>query len=184
MKAFTILPVAAAALFALTTAAYSQANCQNDYTACMTSCASKSMKSMQDACFGHCENNNNICSEKIFGKRPFNGAPSSVAEQKGAAKNALAKKTKQRTLSLSRSPKSRLRRRPRLLRSPRPRRPRPLRSALRRSARDGCLAEPKSVRSPAESGREARAKWGPPSARPSRFIPNHSLQRRTRRCTL
>jgi hypothetical protein len=95
MKAFTILPVAAAALFALTTAAYSQANCQNDYTACMTSCASKSMKSMQDTCFGTCENNNNICSEKMFGKRPFNGAPSSVAEQKGVAKNALAKKTKQ-----------------------------------------------------------------------------------------
>jgi hypothetical protein len=95
MKAFTILPAVAAALFAVTTAAYSQANCQNDYTACMTSCASKSTKSMQDTCFGTCENNNNICSEKIFGKRPFNGAPSSVAEQKGVAKNALAKKTKQ-----------------------------------------------------------------------------------------
>jgi hypothetical protein len=95
MKAFTILPAAAVALFALTTAAYSQADCQNEYTACMTTCASKSVKSGQDACFGRCENNNNLCSEKIFGKRPFNGAPSSVAEQKGAAKNALAKKTKQ-----------------------------------------------------------------------------------------
>jgi hypothetical protein len=92
MKAFAILPAAAAAILAFNSSASSQAACQQDYQACMTSCSMKPVKAIQGGCFEGCESKNNMCAERIYGKRPFNGAPSNLAEQKGPAKDALAKK--------------------------------------------------------------------------------------------
>jgi hypothetical protein len=93
MKAFAILPAAAAAILALNiSTASSQGGCQQEYQACMDSCATRSAKSLQDSCFNTCEGKNNMCAERVYGKKPFSGAPSNVAEQKGSAKNALAKK--------------------------------------------------------------------------------------------
>ena len=94
MKAFTIAPLAAAAILALTSQAFSQGTCQNEYSACMGTCASRPLKSAQDSCFANCENNNTVCAEKVFGKRPFNGTPSNVAEQQGKTSNALARTTR------------------------------------------------------------------------------------------
>ena len=95
MKAFGILPAVAAAILALNiSSASSQGACMQEYQACMTSCSSKSVKALQDGCFQNCEGKNTFCAERVYGKRPFNGAPSNVAEQKGPAKDALAKKDK------------------------------------------------------------------------------------------
>ena len=95
MKAFAILPAAAAAILALNiSSASSQGACMQEYQACMTSCSSKPIKAIHDTCFQNCETKNNFCAERVYGKRPFNGAASDVAEQKGQAKDALAKKEK------------------------------------------------------------------------------------------
>ena len=95
MKAFAILPAVAAAILALNiSSASSQGNsCVKEYQACMDTCAGRSSKGMQDSCFTSCEGKNNLCSESIYGKRPFNGAPATAAAQ-GQAKDALAKKDK------------------------------------------------------------------------------------------
>src|SRR5438046_4247663 len=89
MKAFAILPAIAAAILALNvSSASSQGNaCVKEYQACMDTCGSRSSKGLQDACFTSCEGKNNLCSESIYGKRPFNGAPSTTAEQRGPAKD-------------------------------------------------------------------------------------------------
>ena len=93
MKAFAILPAAAAAILGLNiVTASGQQACQAEYQACMDYCGARSSKTIQDSCFNSCENKNNMCAERVYGKRPFNGAPSNVAEQKGKAKDALAKK--------------------------------------------------------------------------------------------
>lgn len=95
MKTFAILTAAAAAICTLNISAVSaQQACMQDYQACMSSCAGKPVKALQDGCFNNCETKNNMCAERIYGKRPFNGAPSNVAEQRGVAKDALAKKEK------------------------------------------------------------------------------------------
>jgi hypothetical protein len=96
MKAFAILPAMAAAILALNiSSASSQGNsCVKEYQACMDTCAGRSSKGMQDTCFTSCEGKNNLCTESIYGKRPFNGAPSTAAAQRGPANNAMAKKDK------------------------------------------------------------------------------------------
>jgi hypothetical protein len=93
MKAFAILPAVAAAIMALniSTASSQGGACQKEYQACMDGCAGRSSKSLQDSCFTSCEGKNNICAERIYGKRPFNGSPSTAAAQKSGAKDALAK---------------------------------------------------------------------------------------------
>ena len=97
MKAFAILPAVAAAIMALniSTASSQGAACQKEYQACMDGCAGRSAKSLQDSCFTSCEGKNNMCAERMYGKRPFNGSPSSVAAQKSSAKDALAKEPAQ-----------------------------------------------------------------------------------------
>ena len=96
MKAFAILPAVAAAILALNiSSASSQGNpCGREYQACMDTCTGRSSKGMQDSCFTSCEGKNNLCSESVYGKRPFNGGPSTAAVQKGQAKDALARKEK------------------------------------------------------------------------------------------
>ena len=96
MKAFAILPAVAAAILALNiSSASSQGNsCGKEYQACMDTCAGRSSKGMQDSCFTSCEGKNNLCSESVYGKRPFNSAPATAAAAKGQAKDALAKKEK------------------------------------------------------------------------------------------
>ena len=92
MKAFAILPAVAAAVLSLNiSTASSQGACQQEYQACMDGCAGRSAKSLQDSCFTSCEGRNNMCAERVYGKRPFNGGPSSAAAQKSQAKDALAK---------------------------------------------------------------------------------------------
>ena len=96
MKAFAILPVAAAAILALNVSGafsqgVSQAVCQKEFQACMDGCTTRSSKGLQDSCFTSCEGRNNICAERVYGKRPFNGSPSTAAEQKTPGKDALAK---------------------------------------------------------------------------------------------
>src|SRR5476651_1277329 len=96
MKAFAILPAVAAAILALNiSSASSQGNsCGKEYQACMDTCAGRSSKGMQDSCFTSCEGKNNLCSESVYGKRPFNGSAANAAAPKGPAKDALAKKEK------------------------------------------------------------------------------------------
>ena len=95
MKAFAILPVAAAAILGLNiVAASSQQICQAEFKACMDYCGGRSSKTIQDTCFTSCESKNNMCAERVYGKRPFNGAPSNAAEQKSQARDALAKTEK------------------------------------------------------------------------------------------
>ena len=92
MKAFTILPAIAAVIMALNiSTASSQGACQQEFTACMNECTGRSSKGMQDTCFNSCEGKNNLCAERIYGKRPFNGSPSTAAAQKAQAKDTLAK---------------------------------------------------------------------------------------------
>ena len=95
MKAFAILPAIAAAILALNiSSASSQGNaCVKEYQACMDTCSGRPSKGMQDSCFTSCEGKNNLCSERIYGKRPLNGAPATTAAE-GQAKDVLAKKDK------------------------------------------------------------------------------------------
>ena len=96
MKAFTILPAAAATIMAINISiASSQGACQKEYQACMDGCGSRSAKVLQDSCFTSCEGKNNICAERIYGKRPFNGSPSTAAAQNSGANDALAKDANQ-----------------------------------------------------------------------------------------
>jgi hypothetical protein len=93
MKAMAFVPAALTALLALNVStATAQKGCTNEYQACMTACASKPVKATQDGCFSGCETKNNLCTEKIYGKRPINGTQASGAEPKAPAKEALAKK--------------------------------------------------------------------------------------------
>ena len=96
MKAFAILPAVAAAILSLNiSSASSQGNpCVKEYQACMDTCGGRSSKSMQDSCFASCEGKNNLCSEGVYGKRPFNGAPANATAPRGPAKDALARKEK------------------------------------------------------------------------------------------
>lgn len=95
MKAFAILPVAAAAIMAFNiSTASSQGGCQQEFQACMGSCATRSAKALQDSCFNSCESKNNMCAERVYGKRPFSGTPTTAAGHKGQAKDALAKTEK------------------------------------------------------------------------------------------
>ena len=93
MKAFVLAPLATLAMLAfnISTASSQPAACGKDYVACMDSCAGRSSKGVQDSCFKSCESQNNMCSERMYGKRPFNGTASNAAEQSGQAKEALAK---------------------------------------------------------------------------------------------
>jgi len=96
MKAFAILPAVAAAIMALNiSTASSQGACQNEYQACMDGCAGRSAKSLQDSCFTSCEGKNNMCAERMYGKRPFNGGSTTAAAPKSSAKDALAKEPAQ-----------------------------------------------------------------------------------------
>jgi hypothetical protein len=96
MKAFAILPAVVAAIMALNiSGASSQAACQKEYQTCMDGCAGRSAKSLQDSCFISCEGKNNMCAERVYGKRPFNGSPSTAAAQKSGAKDAMAKEPAQ-----------------------------------------------------------------------------------------
>jgi hypothetical protein len=96
MKAFAILPAVAAAIMALNiSTASSQGACMKEYQACMDGCTGRSSKAIQDSCFTSCEGRNNLCAERVYGKRPFNGAPSTATVQKEQAKDALAKTVKE-----------------------------------------------------------------------------------------
>jgi hypothetical protein len=91
MKAFAILPAVAAAIMALNiSTASSQGGCTQEFQACMDGCTGRSSKGLQDSCFASCEGRNNMCAERVYGKRPFNGSPATAAAQ-GQAKDALAK---------------------------------------------------------------------------------------------
>ena len=95
MKAFAILPAVAAAIMALNiSAASSQGACTKEFQACMDGCTTRSAKSIQDSCFTSCEGRNNLCAERVYGKRPFSGASSTAAAQKEQGKDALAKTEK------------------------------------------------------------------------------------------
>jgi hypothetical protein len=95
MKVFAILPAVAAAIMALNiSTASSQGACPKEYQACMDGCTGRSSKTMQDSCFSSCEGRNNLCAERVYGKRPFNG-PATAAAPKEQAKDALAKTEKE-----------------------------------------------------------------------------------------
>jgi hypothetical protein len=93
MKAFAILPAAVVAMLAFnSSAAFSQAACQKEFLACMDGCTGRSSKGIQDSCFTSCEGKNNICAERVYGKRPFNGgAANANAAAPRTPKDALAK---------------------------------------------------------------------------------------------
>jgi hypothetical protein len=97
MKAIGFLPAVAAAILALNiSAASSQQACMKEFQACMDGCTNKSSKTVQDTCFQGCEGKNNVCAERVYGKRPVNGAPAAKVEAKEEApKEALAKTQKQ-----------------------------------------------------------------------------------------
>jgi len=59
----------------------------------MDACGGRSSKGMQDTCFASCEGKNNLCSESVYGKRPFNGAPSTVRRRR-PGQGCMAKKEK------------------------------------------------------------------------------------------
>ena len=61
----------------------------------MDGCGSRPTKAMQDSCFTSCEGKNNICAERVYGKRPVNSSPSTAAAQQSDVKDALAKDTSQ-----------------------------------------------------------------------------------------
>ena len=91
MKAFAILPAAAAAILTLgISVASSQEVCLKGYQACMDTCGSRPTKQMQDGCFQNCQVNNNMCSDRVFGG---GGAVVNVPQASAAqAKDAMAKK--------------------------------------------------------------------------------------------
>ena len=91
MKAIAFLPAAAAAVLALSVSvASSQDVCVKEFQACMDSCGTKPSKSMQDTCFSSCETKNDMCAERVFGKRQF--TPAAVAASPAQAKDAMARK--------------------------------------------------------------------------------------------
>jgi hypothetical protein len=94
MKAFAILPAAAAAILTLSiSVASSQEACLKGYQACMDTCGAKPTAQMQDTCIQNCQTNNNMCSDRVFGAR--NGAvvnAPATAAAPAAAKDAMAKK--------------------------------------------------------------------------------------------
>jgi hypothetical protein len=91
MKAIAILSAAAAAVLALNiSAASSQEVCAKEFQACMNSCGTKPSKQIQDSCFTSCESKNDMCSERVFGKRQY--TPGTVAASPPQAKDAMAQK--------------------------------------------------------------------------------------------
>src|SRR5262245_52251690 len=94
MKAIAFLPAAAAAVLALNiSVASSQDICVKEFQACMDSCGSKPSKSMQDSCFSGCETKNDMCSERVFGKRQYTPAAANAQAMSPApAKDAMAQK--------------------------------------------------------------------------------------------
>ena len=95
MKAFAILPAAAAAILTLSiSVASSQEVCLKGYQACMDNCGAKPTAQMQDTCIQNCQTNNNMCADRVFGAR--NGAavnaPATAAAPAAQAKDAMAKK--------------------------------------------------------------------------------------------
>jgi hypothetical protein len=94
MKAIAFLPAAAAAVLALNiSVASSQDVCVKEYQACMDSCGSRPSKSMQDSCFTSCESKNDMCSERVFGKRQYTPAAANAQAPAAApAKDAMAQK--------------------------------------------------------------------------------------------
>lgn len=89
MKALSIVPAAVAAMLAFNVStATSQQVCGKEYQACMQSCGSHPSKGTQDGCFQGCEAKTNICSERVYGKRPANMPPgAAAAEAKAPAVN-------------------------------------------------------------------------------------------------
>ena len=59
----------------------------------MDGCGSRPTNAMQDTCFTSYEAKNNICAERVYGKRPVNGSPATAAAQQSDVKDALAKDT-------------------------------------------------------------------------------------------
>ena len=95
MKAIAFLPAAAAAVLALNiTVASSQEVCVKEFQACVNSCGSKPSKQIQDSCFTSCETKNDMCSERVFGKRQYTPAPvaASPVQAPAQAKDAMAQK--------------------------------------------------------------------------------------------
>lgn len=93
MKALALVPAAVAAILALNiNSASSQAACGKEYQVCMDTCSGRPSKG-QNGCFQGCEAKNNLCSEKIYGKRPTPQAPAAAAaEPRGpASRDAMAK---------------------------------------------------------------------------------------------
>ncbi len=97
MKAFAILPAAAAAILTLSiSVASSQEVCLKGYQTCMDTCGSKQTAQMQDTCIQTCQANNNVCADRVFGAR--NGAVVNAPQAASApakdvqAKDAMAKK--------------------------------------------------------------------------------------------
>jgi hypothetical protein len=128
MKAMALLPTVAAAILALSvSAASSQQACMKEFQACMDGCTNKTAKAIQGSCFQGCEGKNTVCAEKVYGKRPFNGAPSAAsaaAEPKDAPQEALARTERQAIDTPDQAPKKA---------APEPQRPRqPERTPARR----------------------------------------------------
>jgi hypothetical protein len=109
MKAMALLPAVAAVILTLSvSAASSQQACMKEFQACMDGCTNRTAKAIQASCFQGCEGRNTTCSEKIYGKRPFNGAPSAAsaaAEPNDAPKEALAKTERQAAEAREETPK-------------------------------------------------------------------------------
>lgn len=82
MKAWAIVPAAVAAILTFNvSAATSQQVCGKEYQACMQSCGSHPSKGTQEGCFQGCEARTNICSERVYGKRPANMPPGAAAAE-------------------------------------------------------------------------------------------------------
>jgi hypothetical protein len=109
MKAMALLPAVAAVILTLSvSAASSQQACMKEFQTCMDGCTSRSAKVLQDSCFQSCEAKNTMCSEKVYGKRPFNGTPSAAsaaAERKDGAQDALARTERQAIDTPDQAPK-------------------------------------------------------------------------------
>jgi hypothetical protein len=70
MKSMAMLVAAVAAVLAVNFSdARSQEACSKDYVACMTHCAGRPAKGLQDMCMNTCQLKNNQCAEKIYGSR-------------------------------------------------------------------------------------------------------------------
>jgi hypothetical protein len=66
-----------------------------EFQACMDRCTNKNSKTIQDSCFQSCEGKNDMCAERVYGKRPLNGVPAAATAQKEPAPDAPAKTEKQ-----------------------------------------------------------------------------------------